>query len=577
MSQLQKLKDTVTLHDLAELLGFKPKALSYIVFKKTNEVKYSHFEIPKKNGGVRKISAPCSDLSKLQQRVSQLLQDCIAEINDSKKINSKLSHGFQRKKSIMSNADVHKRKRFVLNIDLENFFGTINFGRVRGFFIKNKNFELHEKVATILAQIICFENSLPQGSPSSPVTSNLIGHILDIHLANLAKKNGCDYSRYADDITFSTNKRSFPKSIATLIDNEKFVWQPGDELHNIIDQAKFKINSLKTRMQYKDSRQDVTGLVVNKKINTRTECRRTARAMVHNLITTGSYYLPNSAKDETILDTEKIIGTKEHLNGVLGFIHMVSLYKKEKNSLNPFKLDLTTKSYQKFKLFNDFYSSSTPVIICEGKTDNIYIRSAIQQLATQYPDLAIKETGSVKVRLKHKIYNYTNTTGDLLGLSGGSGDLCNFIRIYKSVCHKFKAVGYTHPIIIIADNDKGAKGKNGIYSFLKDAPSGDADGLAPFYNIFKNLYVILTPIEKGGESMIEDLFDKSTKEIKLGNKTFNPHNGFDSMTQFGKYLFATQIIKKQQNLINFKGFIPILDRVVKILSQHYQAEPFAKI
>ncbi len=76
----------------------------------------------------------------------------------------------------------------VLNIDLNNFFDEFNFGRVRGFFIINNNFQLTPEVATTIAQIACYKNKLPQGSPASPVITNLITHILDVRLSRLAKK-----------------------------------------------------------------------------------------------------------------------------------------------------------------------------------------------------------------------------------------------------------------------------------------------------------------------------------------------------------------------------------------------------
>ena len=71
-------------------------------------------------------------------------------------------------------------RRFVLNLDLEDFFPTFNFGRVSGFFMKSRDFKLDRKVAIMLAQIACHEKALPQGSPCSPVISDMIAHMLDL-------------------------------------------------------------------------------------------------------------------------------------------------------------------------------------------------------------------------------------------------------------------------------------------------------------------------------------------------------------------------------------------------------------
>jgi RNA-directed DNA polymerase len=93
----------------------------------------------------------------------------------------------------------------VLNLDLQNFFPSLHFGRVRGFFLNNNYFKLAEPVATILAQIACNDGALPQGSPCSPILSELLTHFLDMRLVRVAARNKCSYTRYADDITFSTN------------------------------------------------------------------------------------------------------------------------------------------------------------------------------------------------------------------------------------------------------------------------------------------------------------------------------------------------------------------------------------
>jgi hypothetical protein len=182
MSRLKNLKSAVTLGDLAGLLQFKPSRLSYILYKQPTPSKYTTFEIPKRKGGIRTIKAPFPPLKLVQQRLSILLQDCVDEINKAKNGEDRIAHGFKRKRSIITNARQHRNRRYVFNIDLEGFFPAINFGRVRGYFIKDKSFTLAERVATVIAQIACHENALPQGSPCSPVISNLIAHALDIHL-----------------------------------------------------------------------------------------------------------------------------------------------------------------------------------------------------------------------------------------------------------------------------------------------------------------------------------------------------------------------------------------------------------
>jgi RNA-directed DNA polymerase len=199
MSQLTFLKAASTLAEVATLLDFKPSALAFILYKKPPLTKYTTFAVPKRGGGLRTINAPSPELRLLQRRLSDLLQNCLEEINRKRKLNDELAHGFKRNRSIISNAVKHKRRRYVFNIDLQDFFPTINRGRVRGFFIKDANFLLHPKVATVLAQIACTDDGLPQGAPCSPVISNFVGHILDIRLCKLASASGCTYSRYADD------------------------------------------------------------------------------------------------------------------------------------------------------------------------------------------------------------------------------------------------------------------------------------------------------------------------------------------------------------------------------------------
>lgn len=235
MSKLKKIKEASTLSKFAKLLGYTPKTLSYILYKIPDEQKYTDFIIPKKNGNARHIKAPNKKLKLLQKRLSELLLSCYEEIHQEEQ---PLSHGFRKNYSICSNAAKHKNKRYVFNVDLKDFFPSINFGRVRGYFISNRHFELEPNIATIIAQIACFENELPQGSPCSPVISNFIGHILDIRLVKIAHKYKCTYSRYADDLTFSTNKKDFPEQIACLSQDGQ--WQVGKSLKRQLNKPDLK-------------------------------------------------------------------------------------------------------------------------------------------------------------------------------------------------------------------------------------------------------------------------------------------------------------------------------------------------
>ena len=122
MSTLTKLKELQNRRELADFLGYELRSFVYILYKMPEDEKYKTFEIPKKHGGVRTINAPDLRLSLIQKRLARMLYACVEE---HKKENPRFwfaSHGFQKKRTIVSNAHVHRRKRFVFNLDLEDFF-----------------------------------------------------------------------------------------------------------------------------------------------------------------------------------------------------------------------------------------------------------------------------------------------------------------------------------------------------------------------------------------------------------------------------------------------------------------------
>jgi hypothetical protein len=140
MHRPEALKAATSRSDVARLLTFGPADLSYILYKQPEAAKYTTFQIPKRNGEQRTIKAPVDALKLLQRRLSDLLQDCVDEINTRRQRKDRVAHGFKRGRSIITNAKQHRHRRYVFNLDLEDFFPSINFGRVRGFFIHNRDF-----------------------------------------------------------------------------------------------------------------------------------------------------------------------------------------------------------------------------------------------------------------------------------------------------------------------------------------------------------------------------------------------------------------------------------------------------
>ncbi len=568
MSKLHSLKLATCLGDVAKLLGFTPSGLSYILFRQPATEKYKSFQIPKRCGGTRDIMAPNAKLKLLQQKLSELLQDCAEEIDATAKREDQIAHGFKRNRSIISNARCHRNRRFVFNLDLADFFPSINFGRVRGFFIRDRSFELHPAAATVIAQIASHENALPQGAPCSPVISNLIARILDIHLVRLASANDCTYSRYADDLTFSTNKKDFPENIAYKNGDS---WRPGSELDRLILLSGFRVNHGKTSMQFRTSRQVVTGLVVNKKVNVPIEYRRTTRAMVHSFLTTGRYETYGSNKKAIDPSMEKQPGTPEQLHGMLGFIDSVDLFNKRQHPPKPERSVPSSNElmYRRFLLYKDLYAANRPVVICEGETDNIYLSRALRKLAAKFPQL-VELTPEGKPQAKIRLYRYRHTsTSRVLGLNdGGSAVLASFIQTYRRETERFKGPGQYHPVIILFDNDSGAKPIRRIISDITQSKLLPGDS---FRHITKNLYAVATPLLEGKEeSCIEDFFDESVKSRLLDGKFFSRADSFDTENSYGKKIFANSIVVPNSDTINFTGFEPILGRFVEVLTAHYR-------
>ncbi len=277
-----KLPIIENVRQLADLLDISLSQLRFLTFHRTaNQVShYKRFYIKKKTGGTRKISSPMPHLKKLQYWVLEnILQ--IIPIHDA-------AHGFVENRSIKTNAELHLNAKVVINQDLKNFFPSITFERVRGLF---RSFGYSGQLATIFA-LICTEPDvdeveldgevyfvaksaryLPQGAPTSPVITNILCKRLDNRLMGMASKNQFVYSRYADDITLSTSNEESMKKIPQIL------WQS----KKIIEDESFELHPDKLHVMRDGSRKEVTGVVVNEKINVGRRKLNQFRALLHNI------------------------------------------------------------------------------------------------------------------------------------------------------------------------------------------------------------------------------------------------------------------------------------------------------
>lgn len=290
MSSLQSSPDDTLLHngrpiltaaDAASFFGVPLGKLAHTLYRAAEDQRYKGFAIPKRTGGLRAILAPVGMTRDLQEKLSPILQQRYSA--------HPAAQGFIKERSILSNAKAHVGQRLVLNIDLEDFFPTINFGRVRGLFMAAP-FKLGPAAASVFAQLCTYRNGLPQGAPTSPALSNFIAADLDRRLARLARESNVRYTRYADDITFSSNQPTLPQ---TLIVSSHGEGGPGVQLAEPLERAitasGFSVNAKKVRLQTRHQRQSVTGLQVNSKANVSRKRVRHVRAMLHALEKFGLY------------------------------------------------------------------------------------------------------------------------------------------------------------------------------------------------------------------------------------------------------------------------------------------------
>jgi len=265
--------------ELAAALGLTVPKLRWLAFhtEVATRVHYVSFTVPKKSGGTRTLSAPHRTLAAAQRWIlANVINDLPVELP---------AHGFLPGRSIVTNATPHASKGIVVNLDLENFFPSITFPRVRSVFHR---LGYSPAVATILA-LLCTEcprkqvtyagqvyhvavgpRGLPQGACTSPGLSNQVARRLDKRLGGLGQKLGLAYTRYADDLTFSGGDELNAR-VGYLM----------ARVRHIAEDEGFAVNVKKSRVQRRNAAQCVTGLVVNDRPGVSRQTVRRLRAILH--------------------------------------------------------------------------------------------------------------------------------------------------------------------------------------------------------------------------------------------------------------------------------------------------------
>jgi hypothetical protein len=311
---------------------FELKQITYYANPKVSGIRYKTFAIKKKSGGIRTIHSPVKGLSIIQRCLNLVLQ-CVFTPHDAAK-------GFVPGKSIVDNAKAHIGRNYVFNIDLKDFFPSIDQARVwkclqlMPFNLKTAG---RVQLANMISSLCCTEmiverlinedwmlvkkNVLPQGAATSPIITNIICQRLDYLLTGVAKRFGLRYTRYADDITFSSQHNIFKE------DGEFNI-----ELRRIITEQGFHIKESKVRLQHAAFRQEVTGLVVNKAVNVSQSYIKQLRMWLYNWERYGydraySYFLPSYFASKT----NPIKGKPDMANVIDGKLNYLKMVKGREN------------------------------------------------------------------------------------------------------------------------------------------------------------------------------------------------------------------------------------------------------
>lgn len=277
---------------------------------------YKEYSIPKKRGGVRKIYEPYPSLKEIQTWIlKQILTPAVNEFV------SPVAKAYMPKSNVRHNARFHRGQKYVVCLDLTDFFGSIHFSQVFSIF---KNMGYSRPLAVLLSNLCIMKNTLPQGAPTSPMLSNMVFKYYDDKIFEYCKERKIRYTRYADDLTFSGDFNC--KKVILFVSR-------------LLSNTTFTLNKSKTKIISNGNRQEVTGVVVNKKLQASSTYRKRIRQEVYYIIKFGI-----NKHIEAIGWKRSKIEYLHYLQGKINFALMINKNDSEMNKYYSYIYSLLKES-----------------------------------------------------------------------------------------------------------------------------------------------------------------------------------------------------------------------------------------
>lgn len=340
---------------------FRPNQIKFFVETENIQRRIRQFHLRKKHGGFRDIVAPHSSLEYILKQLNIIFQVYYEP--------KSFVCGFVRGKSLVDNARPHVGHSFILSMDLKNFFPSINRDRIREMF-RLKPFEFSAFAAEAISGLCTAhtvpgeQDTLPQGFPTSPILANMICAEMDDELALLARMHNVTFTRYADDLTFSCNE-----------DILRPTGEFANEVRAIIEKHHFVLNDKKTHLQRNGKRKEVTGIIVDKKVNLSRQYIREIRNILYIWKRYGykeackAVYPHYRKQHGTTKGQHHYVNLNCVMRGKLNYLKMVrgeddAIYQKFQSTFS----ELAKRDYE--KVLND-----TPNYLNNKETDNDFMNS----------------------------------------------------------------------------------------------------------------------------------------------------------------------------------------------------------